>query len=607
MATTATDTPDTKNFTPPPATPNYLTPSPGSPQRAPDPASSVDGAVRQLQAQGVIGTGTKVGAALPGAGAAGAATPAPATPAGGTAATTTQSATPTAPADGSLVTPQAVTDFLAQPNPRFDAFWAKMTPRESGGKDVPNFRYDPTHTASGPAQITDTNWKDWAPRLGIDIKRFPTAMSAKPEWQKAVTKLGWMMYGETPWDAAHGGSLPVTGQGGSQGIQYPGADSAAKINELYGTKAADLDKRVAAATAKINSMDGDIGEMRKRILAARDQADAAQDNAMKAIAKAPANPEIDGIKHASGLATIIGILGGALTKHPMLASANAAAAAIESYNAGDLNNYKIAYQNWKTQTDLLFKVADMNATRVKDIMDEEKLPLEEKRLQVDLYLRAAGLEQLADQARIEGPKAVLDWQTTMYNAVEQARTHREEMEMNNWYRLQSLDRPVPQVDKEGNPGLYYPYSRRWEPTPGMPVGKGAGATAAGDLDRAVNSQYQAWLQTDEGKNATDAQKDQKKVAIRQDLVNQGKGGPSGQAARDVNNAVETELNFWRKTPEGQKADDLQIAQKRVELRGKYATEVKGGKVADLSAVLDADVADYVAAHPGASGPDRKSV
>ncbi|HSS23224.1 MAG TPA: hypothetical protein VLL82_02170, partial [Mycobacterium sp.] len=57
-------------------------------------------------------------------------------------------AAPPAPAGD---TPSAVNDLLAQHDPAFDSFWARMVPGESGGKNVPNERYDATHTASGPA------------------------------------------------------------------------------------------------------------------------------------------------------------------------------------------------------------------------------------------------------------------------------------------------------------------------------------------------------------------------------------------------------------------------------------------------------------------------
>jgi hypothetical protein len=42
-----------------------------------------------------------------------------------------------------------------------------LIPRdESGGRNVPNYRFDPTHTASGPLQITNTTYNETAPSAG---------------------------------------------------------------------------------------------------------------------------------------------------------------------------------------------------------------------------------------------------------------------------------------------------------------------------------------------------------------------------------------------------------------------------------------------------------
>lgn len=57
---------------------------------------------------------------------------------------------------------------------------------ESGGQNIPNYMFDPTHTAQGYYQITNQNWNNIAPKLGIDTKKFPNAMSASEDDQKKV-------------------------------------------------------------------------------------------------------------------------------------------------------------------------------------------------------------------------------------------------------------------------------------------------------------------------------------------------------------------------------------------------------------------------------------
>jgi hypothetical protein len=58
------------------------------------------------------------------------------------------------------------------------ALGAKIVYYESGGLNVPNFRYDRKHTAGGVCQMTKTNWERIAPTIDIDIVKFPNAGSA---------------------------------------------------------------------------------------------------------------------------------------------------------------------------------------------------------------------------------------------------------------------------------------------------------------------------------------------------------------------------------------------------------------------------------------------
>jgi hypothetical protein len=69
-----------------------------------------------------------------------------------------------------------------------DLPWPQASPLiqqyESGGRNIPNFAFkahgtpgDPARTAFGPWQITDENWREYAPQVGIDLKRYPTTRS----------------------------------------------------------------------------------------------------------------------------------------------------------------------------------------------------------------------------------------------------------------------------------------------------------------------------------------------------------------------------------------------------------------------------------------------
>lgn len=71
---------------------------------------------------------------------------------------------------------------------------------ESGGRNILQQVVDPKiSTASGYWQITNTTWRDTAPKEGIDLRRFPTAMSAPRGIQARVADRLFTERGFEPW------------------------------------------------------------------------------------------------------------------------------------------------------------------------------------------------------------------------------------------------------------------------------------------------------------------------------------------------------------------------------------------------------------------------
>lgn len=70
---------------------------------------------------------------------------------------------------------------------------------ESGDRNIPNFRFDDRHTAGGYFQITDTNWRHYAPMLDIDLAVWPNAMSAPEQLQGQVAGKMYAETGYMPW------------------------------------------------------------------------------------------------------------------------------------------------------------------------------------------------------------------------------------------------------------------------------------------------------------------------------------------------------------------------------------------------------------------------
>ena len=57
---------------------------------------------------------------------------------------------------------------------------------ESGNQNIPNYQFGPGKTAQGYYQITNENWNNVAPLLGIDTSVYPDAMHAPQSVQAQV-------------------------------------------------------------------------------------------------------------------------------------------------------------------------------------------------------------------------------------------------------------------------------------------------------------------------------------------------------------------------------------------------------------------------------------
>lgn len=89
--------------------------------------------------------------------------------------------------------------MLSAPAFAQDRVAALVCQDESGCRNIPNYRFDAGHTAGGIFQITDTNWRFYAPQLDIDIEKYPNAMSAPEHEQGQVFGLMWAREGSRPW------------------------------------------------------------------------------------------------------------------------------------------------------------------------------------------------------------------------------------------------------------------------------------------------------------------------------------------------------------------------------------------------------------------------
>lgn len=305
--------------------------------------------------------------------------------------------------------PRAVTDILAQNVPAdrgFDQMWTTIsTPgpqTESGGRDVPNYRYDMGHTASGYGQITDQNWKAVAPRLGIDVQRYPTAMSAPPDYQKAVGKLMYRMQGPAPWDAAHGGPLPPGGIGNPNDPSSPQALRTAAFDALQAASAQSLKNRVelaeqlkneslvlikAATEAPPNS-----AERQKLLIQAQEQLKQATQHYQYLADHPPTEQPSTALTGFGALMLGLVALAGRHAEQPLTASLGAMGAGLQAMNKGDMDTFKQRLDVWKYQSDMGLNIAKLQQENITNILNDSNTAWQQKQQQLSTLFKAAGLQ-----------------------------------------------------------------------------------------------------------------------------------------------------------------------------------------------------------------------
>lgn len=100
---------------------------------------------------------------------------------------------------GGSVSGAAAADLKRRFGGNIGAALAMIAGAESGGRNVLNYRFDPRHTASGYFQITNSTWRQFARAAGVDLSRYPTAISAPFRAQSQVAATLYRARGFSPW------------------------------------------------------------------------------------------------------------------------------------------------------------------------------------------------------------------------------------------------------------------------------------------------------------------------------------------------------------------------------------------------------------------------
>jgi hypothetical protein len=98
----------------------------------------------------------------------------------------------------------------------------------------------------------------------------------------------------------------------------------------------------------------------------------------------PTQQTVDPLKSFGSAATMIAVLGSLLTRAPLTSALNSAAAAMNSIQNKNMQDYQIHYNNWKQNTDFAIQQSQMLEQQYQDILGTAKLTNEQKTAQASM-------------------------------------------------------------------------------------------------------------------------------------------------------------------------------------------------------------------------------
>ena len=145
-----------------------------------------------------------------------------------------------------------------------------------------------------------------------------------------------------------------------------------------------------------NKPDKDHDERMKLLHQAQEQSQIAVD-AFNDIRKVPpVYKPLDPMQNFGSVATVLALLGGVFAKRPLTASLQAAGIAMQAQQSGNLDQFKIANEQWKTQSELGLTAVKITHDQIREILEDDRLAQSEK--EARLHTLATGL-QLANTER----------------------------------------------------------------------------------------------------------------------------------------------------------------------------------------------------------------
>jgi hypothetical protein len=273
--------------------------------------------------------------------------------------------------------------------------------------------------AVGPMQLTPDTWRQYA-QPGEDInnaadnKRVGDRVVADL-WNKSGGNKTAVLIGYNAGEGAmrhylQTGQIPTNLEGpyrNAVGVdgKTVGPEGLSSGQEALGRVGAQLTKVVE----QLSKEGGRSEETWKRLREATDKMNEYQQKLLELAQKPPSPEPRDIFSRLGSLATVVGILGGALTRSPLATSLEAGAAAMDAYNKNDLLTYQFQRENWKTQIGVIEKMATFQNQQIRNVLYDERMEQGEKMNRLHALLAALGHEEQAAQAQLGDERALRQW------------------------------------------------------------------------------------------------------------------------------------------------------------------------------------------------------
>ena len=149
----------------------------------------------------------------------------------------------------------------------------------------------------------------------------------------------------------------------------------------------------------------------------------------KKVMSPPVEKPIDAFANFGSAATVLGLLAGLLSRQHLTAGLNAAGVAMRAINENNHEAFEKSYQTWQTQTQLGLQMISMENQDIRQLMDDQKMSVDEKASRLQTMATELGFEKALGQMGVDKYDAGLSLLQKRDQMLVQAQNHADMMQM----------------------------------------------------------------------------------------------------------------------------------------------------------------------------------